>query len=457
MRHKIMAGLVALGGVAVLSAVLLTTTRLNSSNFVFSTEVDYGIILNKDNTLALTSEYSTKSGDVLTKLENKVAVTYTDAKTYADGVAALKAGGSIENDGIINGIEAITVEFTGTLYVKFSADKIDYTEPEVLDSNEKIVLAKTYDYFVIEAGLDTTIDSINIKHSCESRFTLDDDTKLEAELALLDRQRCWSDDAQASNGAYALAINDCGQGMYYRYYAFEAGERDITVRYATGAPGSYMNLRVNGDVYKVTYSENTGWFGDTHVMANVVVEDVQLVQGWNELYLIKDGVAEDNPSYGGWAQVDYIVIEGTHKRFDHSEFNMSADVYNLVGSVGHFHWGYDRLPERNPNFSMGYYLGGMDTEGDGVKFDVVITDPGKYAIRPVVGGNKYIKVSIDNGPFYENDFGAYSAWDNPVIGSAEVCQVELTAGTHIMDFHRTGRDNSTGWFTFEKLVIEKIA
>ena len=288
---------------------------------------------------------------------------------------------------------------------------------------------------------------------------LDSDERLEAELGLLDRERCWSDDIEASNSAYALAIDDCGQGMYFRYFAFEAGNRDVTVTYSTGMAGSYHTLFANGQSYKVTYSENTGWFGDTHQTAEVKIEDVQILAGWNELYLIKNGVSTDNPGYGGYAQVDYITIEGTNKSFDLDEFNMVSSSYKLEAEMAHWHYAN---PNQRPvnwtnegTFSLGFGLGEMNASGDGCRFTIEIQEAGTYAIRPCIGGNgdgsKTLSVSIDYGEEVVRSFGTPSNWNVPVLANSDIYRVELSAGLHEIDLLRNGN-----WFTLDYLLLERI-
>lgn len=290
--------------------------------------------------------------------------------------------------------------------------------------------------------------------------TLHKDTtlRLEAELACLDRTRNWSDDAEASNYAYALAFDDCGQGMYFRYYAFEAGNREVKVAYATAMPGSKMTLFVNNsnvsNTYSVVFSENTGWFGDSHEFAEVIVENVTLVQGWNELYLMKNGTSSDDPQWGGYAQIDYIEISGTNHEFDLDDFDMSSNIYNLEAEMAHWHW--DDSSQRPTNwggsFSLGFGIGEMNHADDGVRFDVTIAEAGTYAICPKLSGNKSLKVKIDDGEEVTPDaFGAYSNWDNPETASDDIYRVELSAGFHQIDFIRNGN-----WFCFDKLVLLKV-
>ena len=277
----------------------------------------------------------------------------------------------------------------------------------------------------------------------------DVDLKLEAEYGCLDRDRNWSNDSHASNGSYGLDFNDCGQGMYFRYYAFEAGARDVTIAYSTGMPTALMSIFVNGTCFAdASFTENTGWFGGSHKTADAVVNDVPLAQGWNEIYLIK------NNSSGSYVQVDYIIIAGTNNMYKLSEYNMESTIYNLEAEAAHWH--YDNANQRPINwggsFSMGYGLGEINAENDGAKFDFDIAESGTYAIRPVMGGNKSLRVSVDNATAVTKDFGAYSEWNNPVMAANDVMQVALSAGHHTIDIIRNG-----AWFTFDKLVLEKVA
>ena len=283
---------------------------------------------------------------------------------------------------------------------------------------------------------------------------VDNDVVLEAETACLDRQRNWSNDDQASNRAYGLAFNARGQGMYYRYYAYEAGNRDVTVTYATGMTGSKMRLYANGQSYWFYFNEYTNWFGDAHVTADVTIQNVTMVQGWNELYLFKDGEESDDPQWGGYVQVDYITVKGTGNKYDASLFDKTSYSYSLEGEMGHWHHANTSiLPEKwGGSFSLGFGLGSMDGDDDGVKFDIDIAESGTYAIRPVMGGNKGLRVSVDGGNYTSYTFGAYSDWNNPVMAADDICVVQLEAGFHYIDFMRDG-----SWFTFDRVVFEKIA
>ena len=452
-NKKMTLSFLLLGSAVAVSAVVISALGNHGYNFAFALPNDWGIVVSKDNNVALTSDYSNVTGNVKTNHDNNVGLSFTNAKSATNAVATLSSTGAIENTTLIKGIQSITVDFTGSLSVVFSSDTVEFTTPEALTSGTVFSLAKTFDYFKLTAGAETTINEIVIKHACESRFTLDEDKIIEAEEFLLNTKHR-SNDSNAHGGAYALAIDDCGQGMYFRYYAFEAGNRDVTVTYSTGKAGSYHTLFVNGHNYNVVYSQNTGWFGDSHVSADVTIQDVPFVLGWNELYLIKNGTGSDNPEYGGYAQVDYITVEGSQRRVDLSDFDMTSYVYNLEGEAAKWHWDSKSQRPNNwgSNFSLGYGLGEMNADNDGVEFNVKIAEAGTYALRPVNGGNKSLRVSIDSAAAVAYDFGAYTEWNDPVMAAANVCQVELTAGTHSINIIRNG-----SWFTFDKLVVEKVS
>lgn len=281
---------------------------------------------------------------------------------------------------------------------------------------------------------------------------VDIDTYVEAEQSIINETH-YSGDSAAHGGAYGLAFDDCGQGMYFRYYAFEAGDRDVSVCYSTGMPGSYMTLFANGKNYRVDYTENTGWFGDTKQSAIVKIEDVTLVKGWNELYLIKNGTNEDNPSYGGYAQVDYILIEGTNKSFDLDEFDMTSNIYHLEAEMAHWHWNkITQRPNKWDMFSLGYGCGEMNDSDDGVRFDINIAEAGTYNLRTVMGGNKTVFVTIDGGNYIEKNFGNNTEWDDPVESVDNPLTLDLSAGNHKIDIIVNGSQ----WFTLDKIVLEKV-
>lgn len=286
-------------------------------------------------------------------------------------------------------------------------------------------------------------------------LSVDGDVIIEAEDAVLNTKHI-SHDAVAHGGKYALGFDDCGQGLYFRYYAVEAGEKAVDVIYSTGSANSYMNLYLNGAFSnKVIFAENTGWFGDTKTSATATV-NVNFAQGWNEIYLIKDGNDQDNPSYGGWAQIDYIKIHGSGKEYDASLLDTSSNVYKLEAECAEWHWkNADTRPTHwvNEGFSLGYGLGSMDNEGDGVKFTFKVAETGTYKIQLAYGGggDTPIKVSINGGEAQTITLTGATSWDSKTLDGSGLTATFTAGETCTVDFMQAGT-----WYVPDYLLITRV-
>jgi len=293
-------------------------------------------------------------------------------------------------------------------------------------------------------------------------YVLDKDMKLEAEDYIVGEQHL-SNDALASGGAYGLGFDNCGEGMNYRYYAYEAGERVITIAYATGAAGSKMEMRVNQS-QKVTavFTENTGWFGDSHVFATVDIT-VTLAKGWNYLDLYKMGTKDDNPAWGGWAQIDYILIKGTGKSFDTSELDdLVCETYRLEAECGKYKLtGDGSTPGADGNNFSGYYLGCQDTPGDGVEFKFKIDAAGSYIISFYCGGDGSRNVAINvNGTAVTNPgeeiytLTTGNGWN--VVRGDEGFNASLNEGWNTLSLRRISNELGGGWICIDYVVISLV-
>ena len=284
---------------------------------------------------------------------------------------------------------------------------------------------------------------------------VDKDVKLEAEDYILGEKH-YSADPQASGGAYTLAFDQRGEGIYFRYYAYEAGEREIEIAYATGSPGSKMGLYVNSEspVY-VTFNENTNWFGDGHIMATTTAT-VTLSLGWNNIYLIKDGTGEDNPAWGGWAQIDYIIVKGTQKSFDVSELNdLVCSSYKLEAECGNWTMSNNGVPEVNGSFSYAF-LGNQDTQGNGVVYKFKVDVAGTYKVQFYCGGPGSVKadVYVNNNKITDTDKDYYTVTtgnDWNVVAADAGFNVELTAGWNTLQLARRGDDGN--WICIDYALV----
>lgn len=293
-------------------------------------------------------------------------------------------------------------------------------------------------------------------------LTYDGDTVIEAETATLTGKH-FVEDAAAHGGGYADGIKDCGQGLYFRYYAYEAGEREMDIMYATAEPNSYMGVYVGGTRQRsARFKENTGLFDENKTTAKVTVK-ITLEEGWNEIYLIKDGSSNDEPAWGGNAQIDYIVIHGTNKAFDDSDFDIAADTYKLEAEAAEWHWANeDQRPAywQADGFSLGYGLGEILAEGDGVTFRFKVNDSGAYAIQLAWSGKSggaKVKVTINDGtPFDHTLSGGTDNWKG-VVPDTDAITVNIAAGEwFVIDFAAASDTDAGDWWCADYLLLTKI-
>ena len=305
---------------------------------------------------------------------------------------------------------------------------------------------------------DLVLAADGLSKSCECGYKedciVDVDVLLEAEDAVLNPNHI-SIDESAHGGKYALDFNDCGQGMYFRYYAYEAGERKVDVAYATGMDYSYMTMFVNGqNGVRVDFSEVNGWFGDAKIMSIATVT-INVEQGWNEIYLIKNGTDADN--YGGYAQIDYIKVKGTGKDYTGQTFDRTVYSYKFEAETAEWHW--TNTSQRpigfGGNFSLGYGLGEMNAAGDGVKFTFVAKSTGTYKVRLAYGQSGDVQVNVfingelvnENAPLSNGTAG----WDDVKLDNSGIT-IDLVEGeTYTIDFQQAGL-----WYVPDYLVLELV-
>ena len=347
--------------------------------------------------------------------------------------------------------ESYTVEL-------YAGEQLEYTyviTGNSFDLREKSVEAGEYTLKVT-----ATLGSLKSVPATASAkiLTYDGDVILEAEDAVLS-EKLYSRDPIAHGGAYALGIDDCGQGLYFRYFAYEAGEREVDVVYSTANAGSFMKFFIGGEYREtVTFDQNTGWFGDSKKSATATVS-LELDAGWNEIYLVKDGAAGDTPAWGGNAQIDYIRIHGTGKGFDDNDFDKSVSSYRLEAECADWHWSNVNTRPSNwtgdGGLSHNYGLGNMEAVGDGVKFRFKVAESGAYSLRLAYGGESNgtpIKVSVNGGEAQSRRLtGATGVWNDIKLDTSGLA-AELTAGEWItVDYMYDG-----GWYVADYLSVEKI-
>ena len=308
---------------------------------------------------------------------------------------------------------------------------------------------------VAKAGqLSSTPASLEILQS----FYLDGARILEAEDYVINNSHI-SVDADAHGGKYALGFNDCGQGMYFQYYSFFAGERDIDIYYSTGAVGSYMLMYLGTDEdnpITVLFDQETGWFGDSKKSAKVTVK-ATLEQGWNDIYLMKNGTSADYPEYGGWAQIDYIEIAGSGKVVDLLDHLAVAapSSYRFEAEQAKWHWNNKNIrPNMNDAFPSHGYLGAQDDKGDGVEFDVNMIEEGTYLLKFAAAAGaegRYYDITV-NGVKENRHLKTGPSWNQ--VAEDDGFLVHLEEGENVIDFSRGDNGN---WSCIDYLVVQFVS
>ena len=280
---------------------------------------------------------------------------------------------------------------------------------------------------------------------------------IEAEDCLLNPAHYSYDDAAHGKG-YALGFNDCGQGIAFNYYAFEAGSRTVTLCYATGVANSKMTLTLDG-VYAtdVIFPENTGWFGDSKRSATVDVT-VSFKQGWNHVALFKNGTGSDDPQYGGYVQLDYLTIQGTNGFYslsDHADYDNES--YRFEAEAAQWHWSNaDTRPANwGAAFSSSFGLGNIDASGDGVAFNFKVSKTGAYKVQLAYGRDGSatslpFEYRLNDGEAVSiNLTNASTGWDSVSLDAGFT--LDLVAGTdYKLDLYRP---NGGTWLTIDYVVI----
>lgn len=351
------------------------------------------------------------------------AVTFTAVQYATSYVVTLK-----QNDEVIK-----TEEITTTSYDVGGLAYGDYTV--------EIVAKRTNPDLVSQAA------TLNF-----TKAFLDKDVLLEAENAILNSAH-YSGDADAHGGAYALGFDNRGQGMYYRYFAYFEGEREVDIAYATGVAGSYMNAYINGTfAAKAEFNENTGWFGDSKTFATTTIK-VTFNVGWNELYLIKDGIG-DADNWGGWAQIDYIVIKGTQAKINLADYDTSANTYKLEAECSQFKYQASTVPIqwKDNGISMNYGLGEINTDGDGAKFTYAVKDDGVYKVELGYGGQGEFTVKvIINGEESIVTLNTSNGWNDIKPGTLSEGLTLKGGETFTIEIYRNGQ-----WIVMDYLLLTKL-
>ena len=281
--------------------------------------------------------------------------------------------------------------------------------------------------------------------------------RYEAENCVLDGTNVKiAENTSASNGSMAADINNCGQGLHFVHYSPVAGEFTMEVGYWTGSPNSKHDVFVDGVKQgTVVYTENTGWATGFNEAATTTIT-VNLKAGYNNVTVIKNGVASDSPEYGGWVQVDYLEIKGGVVYDPSATIDNSLSV-RIEAELGYHHSGA-AAPVAIGGAGNGYVVGEINAEGHGADFKIRVPESGTYELRIVYGkdgGARPVNINLDGttSTYSLEDYDG-QAW-NVFHTSNVAATLTLDANTvHNLSITRAANSN---WFCFDAIILTRVA
>lgn len=296
--------------------------------------------------------------------------------------------------------------------------------------------------------------------SSEVRFSgIDSDFILEAEEGILDGVNAKISGCEnASGGAIACDFNNCGQGLFFTYYAPVGGTHDLEVSYWTASVNSKQDLYVNGIRQgTILYDQDTGWANGFNEAATAHSE-ITLQQGYNTIHLIKYGTAGDTPAYGGYVQLDYLKIKGSGESYDPEALDLSVPSFRIEAEVGYYHTS-TAAPVPVDSAGNGYVVGEINKEGDGVDFSFLVPEDGTYELRIVYGkgsGANPVDIALNGG---EAVTYALEDYDSQAWNVFHVSQAAATLTLSSTEKNHLSITRSAGgnWFCFDAIELNRIA
>ena len=308
---------------------------------------------------------------------------------------------------------------------------------------------------VVSSSADRVInDMINAEEI--KQIAVVKDVRHEAEDCVIDGNKVViSGNPAASNGQMAANIDNCGQGLHFVHYSPIAGEFTMDIGYYTGSANSKHDVYVNNVKQgTVVYDYANGW-ADGNSPAATKSINITLNAGYNNITVIKNGVASDNPTYGGWVQVDYFDIKGGAEYDPNIPVDNSLNI-RIEAELGNFNT--TAAPVAIDTAQNGYVVGEINNEGNGSTMKVRVPESGKYELRVVYakdGGARPININLD-GSVYTYSLEDYNGQSWNVFHTSNVAAtLELEAGTvHNLSVTRAAGSN---WFCFDAIILTKVA
>ncbi len=426
---------------------------------------NYGVTFDNSNRVTeVTDGVATKSINTLAGYP--ISFKYTGASVVAGKHVGLAANGSIENLDLLMGSSSVTATFSGSLDVYGSGDRYEFTRLGALSSGVKFTYDKTWDYVKLVATAVSEIDSIQLTHTCTTRFTGVEDANYR--IVGFDSVTNIGPLNQSGNRGWGskfwAAMNfDNGQGGRFHFYSPLGGEHEIDW-YFQSAGGTYLNVFLNGtQVDDVTVPATGTWYSDSSPTGQKVAVNYNLLQGWNELYYLAPDITHGD---GQYAQIGAIEIIGlTNRRYDPSELDTDIHTLHFEAEQGYYVGKDDgsRFYDYT-NYSGGELLGKIEANGcgSGVTFQLPSQGAGQYdfTARIGCGGGTTVKVFVDD---FTNE------WSNNCTTTAyQIDNISASANWNVMKttpslrvtlpsgWCRIRVEYGGQWFTLDSFDLVKV-
>ena len=342
-----------------------------------------------------------------------------------------------------------------TLFVKdITITQYDIETLNLIGDNTAYVTAFNTSKKSEKAQLDFTITGV------------DADTIYEGEHGLLSygdtNNSNYRNNPLAHNGAYAGGIDDCGAGLHFDHYSYLEGERQLDIYYMTDNPNSVHLIYVNGvKQAKAIYEERTGWGGVDKFSPRKTSVKINLSVGWNSIELVKYGLASDVPEYGGFAEIDYIVIKGSGEQFviDKDKgiptFKLEAEMATAIKWSGSA-WTIMNPAKYYEGASNKYMLGNIDIEGEGLEYHVNVPKKGYYKVKMAYAQDNddetFATISTSEAPRLKVKLNlpTKTGWGTPTL-SEWSGNIELAQDGNYITIKKVG---STGPFEIDYILLE---
>lgn len=441
-------------------------------NLLFASDVNYGVYLDSSNAVTSVGEGGTAVKTINTKLGNPIEFAYAGASVVSEKHVGLATGGSIMNSTLIMGIGSATVTFTGGLDVYGSSDGFEFTKLATLTSGSKESFEKTWDVVKFVATDDSEIDSIDLSHSCATRFTgVQNEVKIVGFDSVVNIGPLGQSGRRGWGEGYWAAMNfgRPGDGGRFQFFAEVAGLHEFVWNYNCGDDAS-IQVYVNDGAAITTELPSTGrWYNNSNPVGENLVVQYELKQGWNEIrYTRHVDTYLDKGNYFQIGSLTMKKIEG--RRFDPNELDTRVKSIHLEAEQGLTYgmengnpvegagwWGY------NGNCSNGVVIGGIECEGcgSGMTFNVPSGNGGQYDLKVKAGCDANTTMNV-----YVDDF--VSEWANDCVTTSYQLIKENAGGFDNPNYSGTIRvtlpdgwcrvrvEFANRWFTLDCVDLTRV-